>query len=498
MESKNLFTPAPSPESVGVPSRAILNFLQRLDAERINMHGFLLVRRNRIAAEGYWAPWSADRKHRMYSVSKSFVALAVGMMIDEGKLALEDRVATYFPDKVPEKLHPWLAASTVRDLLTMATAHSSTSYTRDDPDWVWTFFNLPPSHPPGTIFAYDTAATVVLTATVERLAGMGFLEYMRPRFLDRIGFSTDAWCVRTPEGGSWGGSGVICTLRDLAKVALACMNGGLWGEERVLPAEYVRAATSKQIDNAIRGHHGYGYQIWCEQENGFSFRGMGSQYALCFPDKDFLFTCIADTQGAPAGSSIPEIMWEELYPHLADAPQPEDGDTHAALAEKIEQLAVLPLPGSPNARAAAAVNGACYALAENPMGITRMRLSLNEDQGAWEYTNGQGDNLLRFGIGRVLASTFPQRNYFGEQIGTVPGIEYDCLASAAWMDEQTLNLEVYITDIYLGGLRITFAFKGDEIGVFMTKQAEWFLDEYDGFAGGKRILDGDEVISNWG
>ncbi|MEZ4867932.1 MAG: serine hydrolase [Caldilineaceae bacterium] len=486
MSSENLFTPASSPESLGIPSQAILNFLQRIDAERINMHGFLLVRRNRIAAEGYWAPWSAERKHRMYSVSKSFVALAVGLMIDEGRLTLADRVADHFPDKLPAMLHPWLATATVRDLLTMATAHSSTSYTRNDPDWVWTFFNQTPSHPPGTIFSYDTAATVVLTATVERLAGMPFLDYMRPRFLDRIGFSADAWCVRTPEGGSWGGSGVICTLRDLAKVALACMNGGQWGTEQVLPAAYVRAATAKQIDNAIRGNCGYGYQIWREKENGFSFRGMGSQYALCFPDKEFLFTCIADTQGAPAGSAIPDVMWEEIYPHLADAPLPEDRNTHTALAAQIEQLAVLPFPGSPDAPVAATVNGVWYALTENPMGITRMRLSLNGDQGMWEYTNEQGDNVLHFGIGRVLTGKFPQRNYFGAQIGVVSGREYDCLASAAWVDEQTFNLEVYITDIHLGGLRSSFVFKGEEISVFMTKQAEWFLDEYNGFAGGQR------------
>ena len=120
MQGDELFTPAPSPESLGIPSRAILNFLQRIDAERINMHGFLLVRHNQIAAEGYWTPWSADRKHRMYSVSKSFVSLAVGMMIDEGKLSLDDRVCDHFPDKLPEELHPWLAASTVRDLLTMS------------------------------------------------------------------------------------------------------------------------------------------------------------------------------------------------------------------------------------------------------------------------------------------------------------------------------------------------------------------------------------------
>ena len=213
--SDELFTPA-SPESVGIPSGAILDFLNRIDAERINMHGFLLLRHDRIAAEGYWTPWTADHKHRMYSISKSFVSLAVGMMIEDGKLSLDDHVIDHFPDKLPDDVHPWLAAQTVRDLLTMSTAHTRTTYTRNDPDWVWTFFNNPPSHPPGSIFSYDTSATVVLNAIVERLAGKPFLDYMRPRFLDRIGFSPDAFCIRTPEGISWGGSGVICTLREVA------------------------------------------------------------------------------------------------------------------------------------------------------------------------------------------------------------------------------------------------------------------------------------------
>jgi hypothetical protein len=219
---------------------------------------------------------------------------------------------------------------------------------------------------------------------------------------------------------------------------------------------------------------------------------MGSQYAICFPDKEFMFTCIADTQGAPAGSAIPAVMREELYPYLSDAPLPENRNAHAELADQIARLAVLPLPGNLDAPVRSTIDGAWYALEENPMGITRMRLSFHgdqgqADQGTWEYTNGQGDNQLRFGLGRVLCDKFPQRNYFGEQIGSAPGIEYDCMASAAWIDEQTLNMEVLITDNYLGGLRISFAFKGEEIGVFLTKQAEWFLDEYDGFAGGKRV-----------
>ena len=104
------------------------------------MHGFLLIRKGQIAAEGYWAPYSKDSMHRMYSVSKSMVSLAIGLMIEEGKLSLEDRVASFFEDKVPENLHPYLAESTVRDLLMMATPHSENSYTRYDKDWAATFF----------------------------------------------------------------------------------------------------------------------------------------------------------------------------------------------------------------------------------------------------------------------------------------------------------------------------------------------------------------------
>ena len=188
-----MFQIASSPESVGIPSEAVLRFLERIDRNRICLHGFLLVRHGQVASEGYWAPFTPDRLHRMYSISKSFVSLAIGSLIGEGRLRLDDCVASFFPDKVPQDLHPWLAQATVRDLLMMATPHSENAYTRHDKDWAWCFFNKQPSHPAGTVFAYDTAATVVLNTIVERISGMPFLEYLRPRLLDPIGFSPDAW-----------------------------------------------------------------------------------------------------------------------------------------------------------------------------------------------------------------------------------------------------------------------------------------------------------------
>lgn len=487
METNDLFLPAKSPESVGIPSKAVLRFIEGIDRDRICMHGFLLLRHGLIAAEGYWSPYTKDSIHRMYSVSKSFVSLAVGLMIDEGRLSLTDQVAKFFPDKVPENIHKYTADTTIRDLLMMATPNSRNSYGRYDKDWAATFFTMQPSHPPGTVFSYDTAATVVLNTIVERISGMTFLEYMRPKLLDPIGFTKEARCIKTPEGTSWGGSGVLCKLRDMAKLAYVCLNEGRWGNLQLISQEYINAAVSKQIDNSIDGRTGYGYQIWREKNNGFSFRGMGSQLAFCYPDRDFIFACISDTQGAgPTGAGIQELF-DELYEQISDQPLPEDPVLFAALKEKKLGLKILPQEGRFYSSMMNEVNGIWYEMNENPMGITRMRLSMDNQEGVWEYENATGQKKLRFGIGKTMEGPFPQTNYYMDRIGVESGKPYNCLASAAWVEEHKLNMLVYITDIYLGTLKISFAFKGNEISVFMTKVAEWFLDEYQGFAGGTAV-----------
>lgn len=475
-----------SPEEVGIPSWAILRFLDRIEEERIALHGFLVIRHGKVAAEGYWPPFSAERLHRMYSVSKSMVSLAVRLMVDEGRLSLSDHIAAFFPDKLPERVHPYIEQSTVRDLLMMATPHSENAYTRYDRDWVKTFFHKEPSHLPGTVFAYDTATTVVLTAIVERLSGMPFLEYMRPRLLDPVGFSPSAWCVKTPEGGSWGGSGVLCALRDMACIALVCLNGGRWNGKQLISEEYVCAATSRQIDNSqFHGEQGYGYQIWRTLYNGFAFVGMGSQLAVCLPDKDLVFACIGDTQGQGAtGVGIYAALWQEVYPALSDACLPEQPEDTARLRNRLASLAFAVPVGGYSSPIAGVVSGKWYTMNPNPMGITETRFLFNDDGGIWEYVNTQGMKRLAFGFGTYAAGKFPQEGYFGEQIGTASSDLYDCQVSAAWAEKNKLNLIIYITDIYLGTLRVTVTFRGDEIALWMTKVAEWFLDEYEGFAGG--------------
>lgn len=464
----------------GIPAERVQRLLSRLEERRLCMHSLLLVRHGKLAAEGYWKPFEKDRKHRMYSTTKSFVSVAIGLLIGEGRLTLEDHICDYFPEKLPpEGPHPFTAAMTVRDLLMMASAHAKTTYRcMQDDDWVRTFFVYPPSHLPGTIFSYDTSATTVLTALVEKLSGQRFLEYLRPRLLDPLGFSADAYCTETPLGLSWGGSGLICTPRDLAKFAICCMDGGRYRGQQLIPEAYIRMATSRQIDNTVANSHvesqqGYGFQFWRTRHDGFACRGMGSQLAICQPNHDFIMVTTADTQMQPNGEfEIFDALWEELLPYLSDSPLPPQEAQEAALQARLEALEVQKALGEKTSPTAAAVSGRTYQMEENDMQLRRLTFTFAGDEGAMEYENATGLHTLRFGFGRHVAQQFPV-------------YDYPCITSAAWKDDDTLHIQCYLIGDYLATLEIAVSFGQGGVTVLMRKAAELFLEEYQGFASGR-------------
>ena len=295
-----------SPESRGMPSEAIIAFMDDLEQNNFNMHSFMLIRNEKVLAECYWPFFNAEKQHRMYSVSKSFTSVAIGMMIDEGRISLDDKVADFFPEYLSPDMHPFVFQATIRHLLMMSTFNPSTSYSWNSPDWVATFFqDTKEKTEPGSRFSYDTAATVVLCAIVEKLNEKLILDYMRPVF-DEIGISKDIWCIKSPDGRSWTGSGILCTTRDFARFGLLCLNRGAWDGKQLISREYMEAATSFQIDNSGRGvgtelGFGYGYQFWCLRDGGFACYGMGGQLALCLPNKNLLLITTADNQAIRNG-----------------------------------------------------------------------------------------------------------------------------------------------------------------------------------------------------
>jgi len=482
MEIKVNDMAAVSPESVGIPSQAVLNFIDELEFAGLCMHGFIMVKDRKVFAEGYYAPFHADFPHRMFSISKSYTSVAVGLLQEEGKLSVDDKICDYFPDKLPAGgLHPYIRETTIRDMLRMASPHKLTTYKQMKcDDWVKTFFHVEPVRYPGTSFVYDTSASHVLAALVEKLSGMSILEYLKVKVLDKLGCSGEFRWLTDPMGVSQGGSGLICTLRDMTNFAIMCMNGGVYNGLQLVPKEYITEATAKQIDTSlqysIEEQQGYGYQFWRCRNNGFAMYGMGGQLAICLPDYNFILTTIADNQGIPNGvQGIYTALWNNILPCLKENKSNIEVDKASSekLKDRLSKLEVKAVKGSETSAIVNEINRKRYLLSPNPMGISECWLEFGKgNEGTFYYTNETGNHQINFGFGHMKQQDFPD-------------IDLLSISSAAWVDENTLHLRSYIIEELPGSVNMTITFIKNTITICMKKIAENALHRYEGFASGE-------------
>lgn len=310
-----------TPSEAGVSQEAIASFFDALDALPFEIHSVIMLRGHSVLLDKFYEPFTADTLHRMYSITKSFVGLAISCLADEGKIDLDASITEYFPEYPTE--YEYIKKTTIRDMLMMRTAHKRTTYKADlSKDWVESFFITEPSHMPGTEFYYDTSSSHTLCALVEKLSGMEMLDYLRLKFLDKIGFSKEAYCLKDPFGVSVGGSGLMAKPMDVVKVARLLLDGGCYKGEQLINRDFVRLAVSNLSPTAGRGkgedeQQGYGMQIWRTRHNGFMLYGLGGQMAICLPDKDFIFAVTADAEGVDGGvQMIRDVFWNEIYDKL--------------------------------------------------------------------------------------------------------------------------------------------------------------------------------------
>lgn len=476
MEFPNKF-----PEEENIDLNWINSFLKRLEDSDISMHSMILMRHGHIVAETYYAPYTKDSLHRMFSIAKSLVSLAIGFLEDEGKLQLDDLIIDYFPDKLPAEVHPYLAAMTIRDMLRMTTCHSTTTYKcipADDPDWVRSFFTVKPSHMPGTCFNYDTSSSHVLCALVERLTKKELLAYLREKCLDEIGFSKSAYMLKAPMGESMAGSGLMATSRDLLKIMYLVSRDGSYNGRQLLPREYLKAATALQTITYPKTQnyeemHGYGYQIWHTTHNSIAFYGMAGQLAVYSPEKDMLLITTADTMGRNGGVQfIYDAYWQEVY----DKVDVQDIKPVTVSKPKV-QLSDRQLKwvsGSPSSPIASSIEGVRYILDENPSGFQAVSLELKDYNGIFTYENNSGVYSLNFGISCNEITQFPVYN----QRAAVSG---------AWLDQHNFLIKAQIIDESIGNISILLTFKDETITLMMRKYEETLFNEFNGFITGHRM-----------
>ena len=488
-----------TPEQAGISARHVEQFLRTLEKRGLATHSVLLMRGNDIFAEYYWKPFHKDFCHRMYSQTKSYVGVAVGLLLDDGKVDLDDSICKYFPEKIDRELPEYLQGQTIRDMLTMQTCGCPPDwFTHEDPDRTHLYFNENPAAIPGGMrWAYDSAGSQVLGALVEKLSGMSLFDYMYERIFRHLGTFQNASILKTRNGDSWGDSALLCTPRDMASFARFVMNYGKWEGKQLMSEQYLRDATAPLVSNDKLGFHsyetrGYGYQIWALDDEGFFFNGMGCQLTFCLPGKDLIFTINSDNQGFPDAKSLIYTAFRDIIvDNLQDAPLPEDLASVRSLRDYGDSLKLLAITGhKPElfAKFSKELHDKVWLCAPHKSGITKFSLHFtSEDEGELRYTNAQGDKVLPFGFGKNVFCKFPHEGYSTDRGGlrNTEGYLYDCAVSGAWREERKLELKVQIIDRYFGNALFTIGFDCQDAVLMMRRHAEDFLETYAGAVAAK-------------
>lgn len=273
--------PRNTPESQGVSSSALLDLTNTLDQRFDGIHSVMIVRNGNVIAEGWWSPYDAMHNHVLYSLSKSFTSTAVGLAVAEGKLDIDDRVLEFFPADIPDTVSGNLKSMRVRDLLTMSVGHQDETSPMPDVVSAKSFLAHPVPHEPGTHFKYNTAATFMQSAIVQKLTGKNVREYLGPRLFEPLGIDHPVW-DKNFQGISLGGYGLRVRTEDIAKFGQLYLQKGLWNGKQLLPEEWVELATSKQVSNGNNPNNdwnqGYGFQFWRCRHNAFRGDGAFSQF----------------------------------------------------------------------------------------------------------------------------------------------------------------------------------------------------------------------------
>jgi CubicO group peptidase (beta-lactamase class C family) len=313
-----------APESQGVSSAVVTDFIDHADRQVKSMHSFMMLRHGKVVAEAWWAPETSQNPHVLWSLSKSFTSTAVGLAVADGKLSIDDTVISFFPDLVPSEPSANLKGMRVRDLLTMSTGHQEEVFLKTETEWTKAFLNHPVPHKPGAHFMYNTAATYMQSAIVQRVTGQKVVDYLQSRLFEPLGIAAPQW-DESPESITLGGYGLYLRTEDIAKFGQLYLQKGTWNGKQLIPADWIAQATSKQVSNGSDPKRdwdqGYGYQFWRCRHDAYRGDGKDGQFCIVLPKEDAVIVMTANTADMQAQLNV---VWDRLLPAFSEKPLPEN------------------------------------------------------------------------------------------------------------------------------------------------------------------------------
>jgi len=466
------------PEKEGVSSQGIRNFIEAVEQTGEEWHSFVFVRHGKVIAEGWWNPYRPEWKQTVYSASKTFTSTAIGFAVSEKLLSVDDKVISFFPDLLPDTVSPYLAQLSVKNLLSMTAGQNPEpiGITKGD-QWVKHFLATPVVDEPGTKFLYNSTATYMLSAIIQKVTGKRTYDYLYPRLFAPLAIKGADWEV-SPEGINTGGWGLRVHTEDMAKLGQLYLQKGKWNGKQILPESWIEEATTAKIiqkptitpeeRETDDWAQGYCYQIWRCTHHAFRADGAFGQYIVVMPDQDAVIAIQGDIKNLQRALAL---VWDYLLPAIQDKALPEDKAAEISLKQELASLAIAPSKGTGSGLQSSMGKETTYVLTDNGQSE---KVSLRFE-GDTCFLNWM-DHPLVFGKEQWVEgeTLLPPPNLIANEASFKEFPPFKTFGSYCWTDGQTLSLRLkYIETPHTERLDLTFS--GDSIDAKFSNSMNYNL-----------------------
>lgn len=464
--------PRSTPEMQGVSSDALKKMYEAMDASDIEFHSVMVMRNGYVISEGWWEPYGAQYKHSLYSLSKSFTSAAVGLAINEGHFTVEDKVISFFPELLPSVISPNLAAMTVKHLLTMNTGHTTEPGLRGA-NWAQNFLAATVENAPGTFYLYNTSATYMLSAIVQKKTGKTLLEYLTPRLFEPLKIVGADW-EQSPQGINSGGVGLRIRTEDIASFSQLYLNKGKWNGKQIIPASWIEDSSISHWDfktNPFGGkspkdvddwQQGYGYQFWRTRHNGYRSDGLYGQFGIILPDENLV---VAITEESFSTQKTLNFIWDILLPGVQKGKLPVNTNAQQALKAETKSLKVKFKDAAKTSPIANTISSKIFVLEDNKLNAKSVTFNITNNNCELIVHSDNGDRKLNYGINNWDKSKNGKMQY-AQLPFPVPGLpnvtSVDVAGNATWLDDTTLYLATRAVET-VNSDAITCKFDGNRV-----------------------------------
>lgn len=467
-----------APQTLGISIKTIMKLLDQLEEEYTEIHSIMIMRHDKIALEGWWAPYSPNIKHMMMSASKTFSGTAIGIACHEGILSLEDRLVDLLPQYIPDPCPENLKKIKVRDLMTMSSG--SDHEVPVDESWPKNYFEQTTfAYEPGTSFLYNNAPATLLAKILFEKTGQSLPEFLKERLFEKIGIDPDniLWFT-APDGTSFAPGGLHCTTEDLLRLMRLYLNHGKWDGEEILSEQFVDFATSPQVDSSnIFGYakldrfsdnvFGYGGMMWISHEDlGYRAEGAFGQFGIVVPKLDLIIAITQSSTESPVSQTTLDQVWE-FVETIKDEPIHEEEEMIKALNNRLARLCVKKQPASYHDH----IEIPTHEFKTEEKGVTPTALFYDPIRLRTEARNRKGMTSFRFGKKNGILTLFAVINEHKYQIP----IWTNDLHVPMEMDEMIYTKDVLVSGYWSNINELTIRFRWIETG--FTKELKFLFEE---------------------